>query len=291
MLRLVDLGEVEKLRGDLGDFMAEVFASLTRKDQRRQGDCYLRGLMLDGRRKSIQPMAERLPDGNMQALQQFVSQSPWDHVPVLRQIARKMTAVITPEAWVIDDTSFPKAGDQSVAASRQYCGALGKRSLCQVAVSVHAVTDQASSPLSWRLFVPPEWDDRDDARRRRTGLPVEIGHVEKWRLAIGALGELLSWGLAPQVIVADAGYGRSAAFRHALRSRDLDYIVAVRGNETAHRHDAQPGAPAAGHCPATAPTPSPCTNSPPPAGGGRFGRSPGARAAAERCARAFGSCR
>ncbi|WP_412102021.1 IS701 family transposase [Kitasatospora purpeofusca] len=242
----MDLGEVEKLRGDLGDFMAEVFASLTRKDQRRQGDCYLRGLMLDGRRKSIQPMAERLPDGNMQALQQFVSQSPWDHVPVLRQIARKMTAAITPEAWVIDDTSFPKAGDQSVAASRQYCGALGKRSLCQVAVSVHAVTDQASSPLSWRLFVPPEWDDRDDARRRRTGLPVEIGHVEKWRLAIDALEELLSWGLAPQVIVADAGYGQSAAFRHALRSRDLDYIVAVRGNETAHRHDAQPVAPAYG---------------------------------------------
>ncbi|WSK03479.1 IS701 family transposase [Kitasatospora sp. NBC_01300] len=246
MLRSVDLGEVEKLRGDLGDFVAEVFASLARKDQRRQGDCYLRGLMLDGRRKSIQPMAERLPDGNMQALQQFVSQSPWDHTPVLRQIARKMTAALAPEAWVIDDTSFPKAGDQSVATSRQYCGALGKRSLCQVGVSVHAVTDQASGPLSWRLFVPPEWDDRDDARRRRTGLPPEVGHVEKWRLAVDALEELISWGLAPQVVVADAGYGQSAAFRHALRSRGLDYIVAVRGDETAHRHDAEPVAPAYG---------------------------------------------
>ncbi|MDH6711418.1 SRSO17 transposase [Kitasatospora sp. MAA19] len=226
--------------------MAEVFASLARKDQRRQGDCYLRGLMLDGRRKSVQPMAERLPDGNMQALQQFVSQSPWDHTPVLRQIARKMTAAIAPEAWVIDDTSFPKAGDQSVATSRQYCGALGKRSLCQVGVSVHAVTDQASSPLSWRLFVPPEWDDRDDARRTRTGVPPEVGHVEKWRLATETLDELISWGLAPQIVVADAGYGQSAAFRHALRARDLDYIVAVRGDETAHRHDAEPQAPAYG---------------------------------------------
>ncbi|MET9404154.1 IS701 family transposase [Kitasatospora sp. NPDC002965] len=244
MLRSVDLGEVEKLRGDLGDFVAEVFASLARKDQRRQGDCYLRGLMLDGRRKSIQPMAERLPDGNMQALQQFVSQSPWDHTPVLRQIARKMTAALAPEAWVIDDTSFPKAGDQSVATSRQYCGALGKRSLCQVGVSVHAVTDQASSPMSWRLFVPPEWGDRDDVRRRRTGLPPEVGHVEKWRLAIDTLDELTAWGLDPQVVVADAGYGQSAAFRHALRSRDLDYVVAVRGDETAHRHDAEPEAPA-----------------------------------------------
>ncbi|MFD0405401.1 IS701 family transposase, partial [Kitasatospora sp. NPDC127116] len=219
---------------------------MARKDQRRQSDCYLRGLMLDGRRKSIQPMAERLPDGNMQALQQFVSQSPWDHTPVLRQIAGKMTSAIAPEAWVIDDTSFPKAGDQSVATSRQYCGALGKRSPCQVGVSVHAVTDRASSPLSWRLFVPPDWDDRDDVRRRRTGLPPEVGHVEKWRLAIDALEELISWGLAPRVVVADAGYGQSAAFRHALRSRDLDYIVAVRGDETAHRHEAEPEAPAYG---------------------------------------------
>ncbi|MEU3658080.1 IS701 family transposase, partial [Streptomyces sp. NPDC032161] len=242
----MDLGEVERLREHLGAFVAEVFASLARKDQRRQGDCYLRGLMLDGRRKSIQPMAERLPDGNMQALQQFVSQSPWDHTPVLRQIAGKMTSALAPEAWVIDDTSFPKAGDQSVAASRQYCGALGKRSLCQVGVSVHAVTDKASSPLSWRLFVPPDWDDRDDVRRRRTGLPPEVGHIEKWRLAIDALEELISWELAPQVVVADAGYGQSAAFRHALRSRDLDYIVAVRGDETAHRHDAQPETPAYG---------------------------------------------
>ncbi|MFJ2133938.1 IS701 family transposase [Streptomyces sp. NPDC087845] len=240
----MDLGEVEKLRGDLGDFVAEVFASLTRKDQRRQGDCYLRGLMLDGRRKSIQPMAGRLPDGNMQALQQFVSQSPWDHVPVLRKIARKMTSAITPEAWVIDDTSFPKSGDQSVAVSRQYCGALGKRSPCQAGVSVHAVTDRASCPLSWRLFVPPEWDDRDDDRRGRTGLPPEVGHVEKWRLAIDMLDESITWGLAPQVVVADAGYGQSAAFRHALRSRHLDYIVAVRGDETAHPFDAEPVAPA-----------------------------------------------
>ncbi|MGX6745758.1 transposase, partial [Streptomyces xantholiticus] len=76
----MELGEIEQLRGGLGEFVAEVFASVPRRDQRAKGDCYLRGLMLDGRRKSIQPMAERLPDGDMQALQQFVNQSPWDHV-------------------------------------------------------------------------------------------------------------------------------------------------------------------------------------------------------------------
>ncbi|CAN3977600.1 transposase [Kitasatospora purpeofusca] len=94
--------------------------------------------------------------------------------------------------------------------------------------------------------MPPEWGDRDDVRRRRTGLPSDVGHVEKWRLAVGMLEELISWGLAPQVVVADAGYGRSAAFRHALRSRDLDYVVAARGDETAHHFDAEPVAPACG---------------------------------------------
>lgn len=71
--------------------------------------CVLRGLMLDGRRKSIQPMAERLPDGNMQALQQFVNQSPWDPLPVRRRIAERLSEVITPEVWVVDDVSFPSA--------------------------------------------------------------------------------------------------------------------------------------------------------------------------------------
>jgi SRSO17 transposase len=243
---VVDLEQVERLRGELGGFVAEVFASLARKDQRHQGDCYLRGLMLDGSRKSIQPMAERLPDGNMQALQQFVSQSTWDHVPVLRAIATKMSAAVAPEAWVIDDTSFPKSGDQSVAVARQYCGALGKRSPCQVGVSVHAATDTASCPLSWRLFVPPQWDDRADARRARTGVPEEIGHLEKWRLAVAILEELLAWGLAPQMVVADAGYGQSAAFRHALRTRALEYVVSVRGDESAHPGGAGPVAPAYG---------------------------------------------
>ncbi len=86
----------------------------------------------------------------------------------------------------MDDTSFPKAGDQSVAVARQYCGALGTRADCQVGVSVHAVSDAASCPLSWRLFVPPEWDDRDDPRWKRTGMPDEVGHREKWRLALAS---------------------------------------------------------------------------------------------------------
>src|SRR5919112_5775359 len=109
------LGEVERLRGELSEFVADVFASLPRRDQRRWGECYLRGLMLDGRRKSIQPMAERLPDGNEQNLQQFVNQSTWDPLPVRRRIAERMVPLIGPDAWAVDDVSFPKDGKMSVA--------------------------------------------------------------------------------------------------------------------------------------------------------------------------------
>lgn len=93
------LGEVERLREVISEFVADVFASLPRRDQLRWGGCYLRGLMLDGRRKSVQPMAERLPDGNMQALRQFVNQSPWDPRPVRRRIAERLSRAICPEVW------------------------------------------------------------------------------------------------------------------------------------------------------------------------------------------------
>ncbi|MGH3663723.1 MAG: IS701 family transposase [Micromonosporaceae bacterium] len=239
----MDLGEVERLRGDLSEFVAEMFASLKRKDQRRWGDCYLRGLMLDGRRKSIQPMAGRLPDGNMQALQQFVSQSSWDHAPVLRAVATKVTQAVDPQAWVVDDTSFPKSGDRSAGAARQWCGALGKKSLCQVGVSLHAVTDAASVPLNWRLFLPAEWADAADGHRVKAGVPDEVGHWEKWLLALDAIDEALGWGLAGRLVAADAGYGQNHGFRAGVADRGLDYVMAVRGDTSAQPGEAIPTAP------------------------------------------------
>ncbi|MEW2276019.1 IS701 family transposase, partial [Streptomyces griseofuscus] len=239
------LGEVERLRGELAEFVADVFGSVPRRDQRRWGECYLRGLMLDGRRKSIQPMAERLPDGNMQALQQFVSQSPWDWLPVRRRIAERLCEAITPEVWVIDDVSFPKCGSASAGVARQYCGALGKRANCQVAVSVHAATDTASCPLEWELFLPEGWT-HDDGRRRRAGIPEEAGHVSKTRLALGLLDRLAGQGLAVPVIVADAGYGRSVSFRLALEERGWSYVMAVDPKEIARPAHAQPYQPAYG---------------------------------------------
>ncbi len=141
--------QLRRLRTRLIAFAEDLFQSIPRKDQRRWGQRYLRGLLLDGKRKSVQPMAARLArgapqadaDALEQALQQFVNQSPWDPVPVRRRLAQRMTAAIGPAAWVIDDTGFPKFGRHSVGVAPQYCGALGKVANCQVGVSVHAVTD------------------------------------------------------------------------------------------------------------------------------------------------------
>src|SRR3954469_2643768 len=146
------------VRGRLEEFAAEMFAPLARSDQRAKGQTYVRGLLLDGRRKSMQPMAERLGVDH-QGLQQFVSSSTWVVEPVRERLARRAVEVIAPEAWVVDDTGLVKDGSASPGVARQYSGTLGKVGNCQVGVSVCAVTDAASCPLNWRLFVPERWDD------------------------------------------------------------------------------------------------------------------------------------
>jgi SRSO17 transposase len=206
---------------------------LARRDQRRWGEVYLRGLMLDGKRKSIEPMAARLADGDEQCLQQFVNQSPWEWTPVRARLARRLSAAIAPEAWVVDDTGFPKFGRCSVGVARQYCGALGKVGNCQIGVSVNGATDRASCPLDWRLFLPAEWDD-DAERRAKAHLPEGMRHTEKWRLALEMIDELRGWGLEPPVILADGAYGECSEFRLGLVERELDYVVQVKGTLSAH---------------------------------------------------------
>jgi SRSO17 transposase len=228
--------ELARVRGRLVGFAEEMLAPLVRSDQRRWGEVYVRGLMLDGKRKSIEPMAARLADGDEQCLQQFVNQSPWAWEPVRARLARRLCAAIEPEAWTVDDTGFPKFGRSSVGVARQYCGALGKVGNCQIGVSINAATDTASCPLDWRLFVPVEWND-DRGRRARAHLPDEIRHEEKWRLALVMLDELREWDLTPPVILADSAYGDISEFRLGLERRELDYVVQVKGSLSAYRED------------------------------------------------------
>jgi len=233
----VKAAELAEQRAALIEFAEQMYAPLVRCDQRAKGEQYVRGLLLEGRRKSIQPMAARLPDGDEEGLQHFICDSPWDDEPVRRRLARRMTAEIEPEGWVVDDTGLPKDGRLSPGVARQYCGALGKTANCQVIVSVSAVTDRASCPLDWRLFVPEEWD-ADQERRERAKIPEEVRHREKWRLALDIIDELLQWGLERRVVQADGGYGDITAFRVGLKERDLEYVVQVKGTTSAHPADA-----------------------------------------------------
>ena len=241
--------ELAAARERLEEFAAEMFAPLARSDQRLKGQTYLRGLLLDGRRKSMQPMAERL-GVDEQGLQQFVSSSTWAVEPVRERLAARAVAVIAPDAWVVDDTGFPKDGTASPGVARQYCGTLGKVANCQIGVSISAVTDVASCPLDWRLFLPDGWDDdcaatpeaaaAIAARRARAGMPATARHHPKWRLALEMLDELAGWGLTPPVVVADAGYGNNADFRAGISARGSCYVVGVDGDLTAHAEAAVP---------------------------------------------------
>src|SRR4051794_41417231 len=142
-------------------------------------------------------------------------------------------------------TAPPRRG-----VTRQYSGTLGKVGNCQIGVSICAVTDATSCPLNWRLFLPPRWDDREAAtpqdtaairsRRARAAIPDEQRHRAKWRLALDMLDELAGWGLAPPVVVADAGYGDIAAFRDGLTARGRAWVVQVQGVLSAHPESAVP---------------------------------------------------
>src|SRR3954452_15397373 len=241
--------ELAAARERLEEFAAEMFAPLSRSDQRLKGQTYVRGLLLDGRRKSMQPMAERL-GVDQQGLQQFVSSSTWAVEPVRERLARRAVELIAPAAWVVDDTGFVKDGTASPGVARQYSGTLGKVGNCQIGVSISAVTDAASCPLDWRLFLPERCDEACAAtpeaaaairdRRTRPGIPQDVRHREKWRLALDMLDELAGWELAPPVVVADAGYGDIAEFRDGLTARGRAWVVQVSGDLTAHAGDAVP---------------------------------------------------
>ncbi|MFF4410862.1 IS701 family transposase [Streptomyces sp. NPDC001404] len=239
------------VRCDLEDFAAEVFGSFARADQRRWGGVYLRGLLLSGGRKSVEPMAARLGgDGNRQALAHFITTSPWDAAHVRARLAWRMQPVVEPAAFIVDDTGFLKDGDASACVARQYTGTAGKVTNCQAGVSLHLASDGASAAVNWRLFLPESWDPASPkadpakvARRERCGIPDGTGHVEKWQLALDMIDETRSWGIEVPLAVADGGYGDAAVFRLGLEERGLHYVVGISTTVTAHPEDARLEAP------------------------------------------------
>jgi SRSO17 transposase len=251
--------EIAEVRPRLLAFAGEMLGGLARSDQRAAGELYVRGLLTDGRRKSMQPMAERLGVDH-QRLQQFITSSTWDYVAVRRNVARWFASSQPVEALVVDDTGFPKDGKSSPCVARQYSGTLGKIGNCQVGVSVHLVNEAASCAADWRLFCPGSWDDQALAdpvaaaaarhRRELSHIPGQVRHTGKWRLALEMIEEMAGpggWGVldlvkaaggARPVVVSDIGYGDNALFRQQLTAAGWQYVVAVKGSPRAHPAEA-----------------------------------------------------
>jgi len=228
-------------RADLASVVArrlEVFGSqvlagaMNRPVQRRNGGVYLRGLIEQGPRKSLEPMVERLGgDADYQSLQQFLADSPWDPAVVVRAVAQRVVPAIGVEAWVLDDTGFPKDGKKSPGVKRQYSGTLGKIGNCQIGVSVHAVGSKGTVPLGWALYLPREWCD-DPERRRRAKIPVEVEFKTKPELGVELIERAAGWKIAQAPVLGDAAYGDKTELRARLDGAGSEYVLSVSADTT-----------------------------------------------------------
>lgn len=210
-------------------WLAPFLDALGRKERRHWAPLYLRGLLAPGERKSIEPLAARVAPGQTQQLHHFVAASPWDVAPVEAVLARTADALVGgPDAvLIVDDTALPKKGTHSVGVAPQYCGALGKRANCQCLVSLTLARDDVPVPVALRLFLPQAWTS-DAARCRRAGVPPAAQVAQtKPELALAEVRRLHAAGVRFGAVLADAGYGSSAAFRHGLSALGLTWAVGL----------------------------------------------------------------
>ena len=227
--------ELKRLDRELSAYFESMTEGMGRPERRRAMRDYLTGLLLDGDRKSIEPMAGRLVDDESeiqamrQRLQQCVTVSTWSDAEVWKRLARKGDAELPEvEAWVVDDTGFPKKGTHSVAVQRQYSGTLGRKDNCQVAVSLHLASERGSLCMGVRLYLPESWtSDRD--RCKKAGVPDDVVFRTKWQLSLAQIDAALERGITPRVVLADPGYGDVTEYRDGLVERKLDYVVGVMG--------------------------------------------------------------
>jgi SRSO17 transposase len=197
---------------------------------------YITGLLLDGERKSIEPIAARLVDdaaqieAMRQRLQQCVVVSTWDKATVFARLAQTLDREL-PEvtAFVVDDTGFPKKGRHSVGVARQYSGTLGRTDNCQIATSLHLAGARGSGCIGMRLYLPETWTT-DRARCRAAGVPETVTFAPKWQHALALLDAALATGVRRHVVLGDAAFGEVTAFREALTARGLSYVLRVPSN-------------------------------------------------------------
>jgi SRSO17 transposase len=230
MSELMDAAAEQRLVGYF-DHLGEV---LGRPERRASFATYALGILGEGERKSIEPIAARAcadpgrMDAEHQRLHHFATDSPWDDQAVRREAARYALTAMTQqeqiECWIIDDTGFPKQGTHSVGVQRQYSGTLGKVGNCQVAVSLSVATRTEHLPTDFALYLPESW--LTDARRAEARIPWNVDHSTKAELALEMISRAIDDGVPRGIVLADQAYGGDE-FRQGIRKLDLHYAVAV----------------------------------------------------------------
>ena len=217
---------------DLQDYLAPYAAFFHRSEGHQLAQCYLVGLMMDGERKSVEPMSEKV-NASERGMQRLLSDVSWDYDGAMDEYRRQMLSETSDPQGIlaVDDTSFPKKGRHSVCVSRQYCGARGKVDNCQIGVSLTYVGQGVSWPYAMDLFIPESWDQPDNpeclAMRAKTRMPDSAQYREKWKIALEQIDLARKDGVPHRAVVADAWYGNIAEFRQGLVERGENYVVGV----------------------------------------------------------------
>ena len=220
-------------------YVNDLVSVIGHADRARPLRDYCTGLLMPCERKSVEPMAavtapERTA-AQHQSLLHFVGEGRWSDERVLAKVRERVLPVIERagpiEAWIIDDTAFPKKGTHSVGVARQYCGQLGKQDNCQVAVSLSVANHHASLPVAYRLYLPEAWAS-DVARRKKVGVPDQVVFQTKIEIALDQIRAACAAGLPRGVVLMDAGYGNHSELRAALTALELSYVAGILSNTT-----------------------------------------------------------
>jgi SRSO17 transposase len=228
--------ELRRLDRELTAYLESMVVGMGRPERRQAMTDYLTALLLDGDRKSMEPMAARLVDDKSeiqamrQRLQQCVNVSSWSEEELWLRLALKAERELPDiEALVVDDTGFPKKGTHSVGVQRQYSGTLGRKDNCQIATSLHLASERGSVCIGMQLYLPESWAS-DRKRCQAVGVPDDVPFRTKWQISLAQIDDALAWGVKPRVVLADAGYGDVTEYRDGLTERGLDYVVGVQGS-------------------------------------------------------------
>ena len=227
------MAELDGIGSDLDRWLEPFLAALGHKKRRGWAPLYLRGLPGPSERKSLQPMAASLRLSGHDQPRHSIASPAWDDGPLWRVLAEEADRLVggPKAALVVDDTALPKQGTLSVGVARQYCGQLGKRANCQALVSLTLAGREVPIPVGLRLFLPEAWT-ADPERCTAAGVPeAEIAARAKGAIALAELDRLVAAGVRFGIVLADAGYGASAAFRHGLDKRGLTWAVGIARNQ------------------------------------------------------------